>query len=125
MKNRTYDFFKVIEDIEYISSDNTKFLIKKGDVLMRVGEGLTNQKLPVESIYLFGYQNLLLNKKIELIIEKKEIMVQMLLFQSIITELTIKITSEVLSHFNTFKEFIVVPEKVKNVFNSDIKEILE
>ena len=121
---REYDFFEVIEDITYTGSDNKIYTVPKGEFLLRVGEGVVSDLLPIESMYLLGYNLLIMSKKVKRVTDKKELMTQTLLFRDIIVELKVKITTEVLTHLTIFKEFLEVPDNLRESFKKDIKDIL-
>lgn len=121
---REYDFFEVIDDITYTASDNKIYTVPKGEFLLRVGEGVVSDFLPIESMYLLGYNLLIMSKKVRRVSDKQEIMTQTLLFHNIIVELKVKITTEVLTHLTIFKEFLEVPDNLRESFKKDIEDIL-
>lgn len=112
LKKVPYDFFEVLEDFN-VSSKNEKtgkdeiaFSLLKGEVVLRVGEGIATKDLPISTINTLGYRYLLENKYIALINDEIEKRQFAKIYENVIKEVELEVTSRYLSFISTYEGFI-------------------
>ena len=114
-----YDFYEVIaeEDVDIINdTEEIIFTLKQGDTLLRVGENLVSYKMPISISANVSYKPLLRNGYIKQITDEKMKLIYTNLFQEIINNVSIKVTSQFLADFDSIYEFIKIPKELQKQF---------
>ena len=114
-----YDFYEVIaeEDVDIINdTEEIIFTLKQGDTLLRVGENLVSYKMPISVSANVSYKPLLRNGYIKQITDEKMKLIYTNLFQEIINNVSIKVTSQFLADFDSIYEFIKIPKELQKQF---------
>lgn len=114
-----YDFYEVIaeEDVDIINdTEEIIFTLKQGDILLRVGENLVSYKMPISVSANVSYKPLLRNGFIKQITDEKMKLIYTNLFQEIINNVSIKVTSQFLADFDSIYEFIKIPKELQKQF---------
>lgn len=114
-----YDFYEVIaeEDVDIINdTEEIIFTLKQGDILLRVGENLVSYKMPISVSANVSYKPLLRNGYIKQITDEKMKLIYTNLFQEIINNVSIKVTSQFLADFDSIYEFIKIPKELQKQF---------
>lgn len=121
-----YDFYEVIseEDIDIINeTEEIIFTLKQGDTLLRVGENLVSYKMPISVSANVSYKPLLRNGYIKQITDEKMKLIYTNLFQEIINNVSIKVTSQFLADFDSIYEFIKIPKELQKHFLININAL--
>lgn len=121
-----YDFYEVVatEDIN-IMNDTEEIIctLKQGDTLLRVGENLVSYKLPISISANISYKPLLREGYIKQITDEKMKLIYLNLFQEIINDISIKVTSQFLYDFDSVYEFIKIPKELQKQFLININAL--
>lgn len=121
-----YDFYEVIaeEDVDIINdTEEIIFTLKQGDTLLRVGENLVSYKMPLSISSNINYRPLLKHGFIKQITDEKLKLIYTNLFQEIINDISIKVTSQFLTDFDSIYEFIKIPKELQKHFLININAL--
>lgn len=121
-----YDFFEVISEEDINIFDNNKEILctlKNGDILLRVGENLVSHKLPITISANISYIPLLRNGYIKQITDEKQKFIYITLFKEIIDDVSLKITSQFLTDFDSIYEFLRMPKTIEKQFITNVKAL--